>query len=38
MDGARADSILTVCIGNVCRSPLAERLLRARLERRTPSR
>ena len=28
---ARAHSILTVCIGNVCRSPLAERLLRARL-------
>jgi protein-tyrosine phosphatase len=24
--------ILTVCIGNVCRSPLAERLLRSRLE------
>ena len=26
-------SILTVCTGNICRSPLAEYLLRARLER-----
>ncbi len=28
-----AFSVLTVCVGNVCRSPLAERLLRARLPR-----
>lgn len=31
MTDARAANILTVCIGNVCRSPLAERLLQARL-------
>jgi len=27
---ARPFSILTVCTGNICRSPLAEQLLRAR--------
>lgn len=31
MTDARAANLLTVCIGNVCRSPLAERLLQARL-------
>lgn len=31
MSDARAGIILTVCVGNVCRSPLAERLLSAKL-------
>jgi protein-tyrosine phosphatase len=30
--------ILVVCLGNVCRSPLAERLLRARLDGHLPGR
>lgn len=30
--GRRAATILTVCSGNICRSPLAEQLLRARLD------
>ena len=32
MSGVVGASILVVCTGNVCRSPLAERLLRARLD------
>ena len=28
-------SILVVCLGNLCRSPLAERLLRRRLDERS---
>lgn len=31
MDGVSAFHVLFVCIGNVCRSPVGERLLRARL-------
>lgn len=34
MTGARSQSILTVCTGNICRSPMAEGLLRHRLAAR----
>jgi protein-tyrosine phosphatase len=30
------DRVLTVCVGNICRSPMAEVLLRARLQARKP--
>jgi protein-tyrosine phosphatase len=30
------DRVLTVCVGNICRSPMAEALLRARLHARNP--
>jgi protein-tyrosine phosphatase len=30
------DRVLTVCVGNICRSPMAEVLLRARLHARKP--
>ena len=30
------DRVLTVCVGNICRSPMAEGLLRARLAARGP--
>ncbi|HWA66027.1 MAG TPA: low molecular weight phosphatase family protein [Mycobacteriales bacterium] len=33
-DGAQRYRILLVCTGNICRSPFAERLLRARLDER----
>jgi protein-tyrosine phosphatase len=30
------DRVLTVCVGNICRSPMAEALLRVRLQARNP--
>jgi protein-tyrosine phosphatase len=32
--GSMIDRVLMVCVGNICRSPMAEALLRARLDRR----
>jgi protein-tyrosine phosphatase len=31
------DRVLTVCVGNICRSPMAEALLRERLRARNPA-